>query len=183
MTDRSSGAAIQVCLLLGSNIDPEVNMPRAVLELCRHFRLLGVSKVWETPPVQGDGPNFLNAAVLVETDFEPERIKMEVIRPLETQLGRTRTADKHAPRTIDIDVVIWGEHTIDPQLWEFAHVAVPAAELLPELRSPTGDERLADAAARLRLGALMFECEELSLKGCLTGLKPPVEPDPDAANS
>lgn len=183
MADRSSGAAVQVCLLLGSNIDPEMNMPRAVLELGRHFRLLGVSKVWETPPIKGDGPNFLNAAVLVETDHDPQRIKMEVIRPLEHALGRTRTADKHAPRTIDIDVVIWGERTVDPQLWGFAHVAVPAAELLPDLRSPAGNERLAEAAARLRLGALMFECEELSLKECLTGLQPPVAPDPDAANS
>jgi 2-amino-4-hydroxy-6-hydroxymethyldihydropteridine diphosphokinase len=183
MAQNPSGGKIKVCLLLGSNIEPERNLPQAILELGRRFRLLGVSKVWETPPVGSGGPDFLNAAVLVESDLESEPLKQEILRPLEHSMGRIRSADKHAPRTIDIDVVVCGDETIDPLLWKYAHVAVPVAELLPDLRSPAGDEQLVDAASRLRLGTPMFECEELDLRGYLKALSADIPPEDGSANS
>jgi 2-amino-4-hydroxy-6-hydroxymethyldihydropteridine diphosphokinase len=175
--------AVPVCLLLGSNIEPERNLPRAVSELSRRFRVLGVSQVWKTPPVGSSGPDFLNAAVLVETTLEPEAIKQNITRPLEQRLGRIRTADKHAPRTIDIDVVVWGEQTIDPLLWEFAYAAVPVAELLPGLRSISGEERLEELASRLRREAPMQLCQELDLKGYLLASPADLPPEAGPANS
>jgi len=139
----------QACLLLGSNIAPERNLPRAVQLLGLHAEIGRTSMVWETPPVGSDGPNFLNAALLVETDLNPEQFKAAVIRPVEAYLGRVRSTDKFAPRPIDIDIVAWDCQVMDTDIWRYAHAAVPVSEVLPcETLSETG-ESLAQAAQRL----------------------------------
>jgi len=65
----------QACLLLGSNITPEHNLPRAMELLRHHVEVSRASRVWETPAVGSAGPNFLNAAILVRTRMEPEQRK------------------------------------------------------------------------------------------------------------
>lgn len=141
---------VQAILLLGSNIQPESHLPRAARELARKFRVLQASQVWETPAVGSAGPRFLNAGLLVETEIGPEAIKHEVLRPLEASLGRLRTSDKYAPRSIDIDLIAWGDEVCEPHIWELAYAAVPAAELCPDLRLERTGESLVQAAARLK---------------------------------
>ena len=58
------------CLLLGSNIQPERNLPLAIDQLQKHLTILRISSVWETPPVGSAGPSFLNAALLVQTPLK-----------------------------------------------------------------------------------------------------------------
>ena len=141
---------VAVYLLLGSNIRPQEHLPQAWARLQALFPIVGVSRVWETPPVGTTGPWFYNAAVGILTARSPEALRDEVLRPLERSLGRVRTADKYAPRTIDLDIVVWGREVLDPDLWRWAHVAVPLSELLPDLRYPITGETLAQVAARLR---------------------------------
>ncbi len=138
-----------VVLLLGSNIEPEINLPLAASRLAEHFRVIRASNVWETAAVGTPGPNFLNAALLIQTNLDHDQIKQRFLRPLETQLGRVRSMDKFAPRTIDIDVIVWGEDVCDPEIWDHAHQAVPTAELLPDLQSKHTCETLNDVAERL----------------------------------
>jgi 2-amino-4-hydroxy-6-hydroxymethyldihydropteridine diphosphokinase len=138
----------QICLLLGSNIQPEKNLALGVGLLHSKVKIPRVSSVWETPAVGSPGPNFLNMALLVLTTLDAELFKEKVIRPLETQLGRVRSADKNAPRTIDIDIILFDNQLLDPNLWRFAHRAVPVAEILPDYRSDRG-ELLKEAASRL----------------------------------
>lgn len=139
----------RACLLLGSNIAPERNLPKAIELLSLHAQIEDASLVWETPAVGSEGPNFLNAALLVQTDLEPGQFKETVIRPVETYLGRVRSADKFAPRPIDIDIVAWDCQVMDPDIWRYAHAAVPVSEVLPcETVSETG-EALARTAQRL----------------------------------
>ena len=57
------GLEHQVCLLLGSNIRPEYNLPIAIALLQNQMTILRMSHAWETPPVFSTGPNFLNAAL------------------------------------------------------------------------------------------------------------------------
>lgn len=102
---RSKDQRHRACLLLGSNIQPEENLRRAVELLRQYFVVEKVSAAWETPAVGSDGPDFLNAAVVIHTSLDPWQLKERFLRPLEAQLGRVRTADKNAPRTIDIDIV------------------------------------------------------------------------------
>lgn len=152
--DRTSGSQLgqppnRVCLILGSNIDPERNILQALDRLGRMFPLEGVSAVWETPAVGSDGPNFLNAAVVIYTSLQALELKEQVLRPLEARMGRVRTADKNAPRTLDIDIVAWNEVILDHDIWRHAHLAVPVAELLPCYQSDETGEYLEQAASRL----------------------------------
>jgi 2-amino-4-hydroxy-6-hydroxymethyldihydropteridine diphosphokinase len=137
------------CLLLGSNIEPEVNIARAITLLRDIFPTVRLSSIWETPPVGSPGPSFLNVAVLVETALDASQLKARVLRRIETQLGRLRSADKFAPRTIDIDIITWDADVLDNNLWKYAHLAVPVAELLPCFQSGETGEYLEQVAERL----------------------------------
>ena len=156
-----------VLITLGSNIAPEQNLRRAVRMLKQNYRLewRAVSPVYESAPVDAAGgiatdqPLFLNAAALVETDFyQPYRFKFEVLRFLERCLGRVRTADKFTPRPIDLDLALFGEQVLDqpglcvpdPDILTRAHVALPLADLAPDLVHPITGQTLAEIAAPLR---------------------------------
>ena len=159
-----------VCLLLGSNIRPEANLPEAAARLRGQLEVLRVSSVWETPPAAGRGPNFLNAALLARTDLAAEELKREVLRPLEAHLGRVRGADKNAPRPIDLDIVLYDERLLDGGLWQHAHRAVPVAEVLPDYRSATG-ERLTQAARRLAVATPVRLRREVSIAAAQTAIQ------------
>lgn len=151
------------CLLLGSNIQPETYLPLAVRHLHGLFNVEEVSRVWQTPAMGSAGPPFLNAAVRIRTALEPEELKREVLRPLEAQLGRVRGEDKNAPRTIDIDPVLWGEQVLEVRIWEWVHVAVPVAEVWPYPLAGAGGETLQEIARRLREGAKISLREDVVL--------------------
>jgi 2-amino-4-hydroxy-6-hydroxymethyldihydropteridine diphosphokinase len=139
----------QACLLIGSNIEPEKNLVLAVEMLQKHMTILRVSSVWETPPVGTDGTCFLNAALVGLTPKNAYSLKKEVLRLLEAQMGRVRSADKNAPRPIDLDIIAFNGKLLDATVWQYAFRAVPVAELLPFYLSETG-ETLYDAALRLK---------------------------------
>ena len=139
----------QVCILLGSNISPEQNLPQAIVTLGQHILVSRISSVWQTQAVGSNGPDFLNAAILGYTRRHPARLKIEVLRPLEAKMGRIRQSDKNAARTIDLDIVVFDQHPVDHNLWEYAHAAVPIAELLPDISHPLTGVRLRQAAELL----------------------------------
>ncbi|MGB7539056.1 MAG: 2-amino-4-hydroxy-6-hydroxymethyldihydropteridine diphosphokinase [Anaerolineales bacterium] len=145
-------------LLLGSNIDPEHNLAQAVNLLAQRTILLAVSSVWQSPPADGSNqPDYLNAAVRVRTDLTPEELLAGVIAPIEQELGRRRTADKFAPRTIDIDLALYGDRIGEysgkqvphPDILTRAHAALPLAELSPDMLHPATGEPLKAIADRL----------------------------------
>jgi 2-amino-4-hydroxy-6-hydroxymethyldihydropteridine diphosphokinase len=152
-----------VFIALGSNIVPETNLPRAVRLLHDQVGVQRISRVYQSVALDPDGqpldqPAFLNAAVLLETDLPPVALKLTVLRPLEARLGRIRTADKYAPRPIDLDIALYGDliledaaHQItipDPAITTRAHLALPLADLAPDFRHPLSGETLAGIAAR-----------------------------------
>lgn len=149
----------RVIVSLGSNIEKESNMPAAVSLLSERCQLLAVSTVYETSPVGLlDQPHFWNASVLLETRFDAWSLKREVLIPVEIRLNRVRTAERNAPRTIDADITLFndevfdldeGHHIPDPDLLKFPHVAVPTAELAPDMKHPETGESLRDIANRL----------------------------------
>ena len=132
------GGAHRVCLLLGSNIRPEAHLKCAFDLLRGQVSIEKVSAIWKTPAVGTSGPDFLNVAVLATTDLSARELKENVLRPLESQLGRVRGADKNAARPIDLDIIIYDSLLLDPNLWRQAHRAVPVSEILPDYRSETG---------------------------------------------
>jgi 2-amino-4-hydroxy-6-hydroxymethyldihydropteridine diphosphokinase len=155
---------------LGSNIEPERNLPDAVRGLRPLGRILACSSVYQNPAVgPTPGPDFLNAAVLLQTEHSPDALRAE-LRALEARLGRQRTSDRFAPRTIDLDLVLYGAQVSrdvglelpDPDLTVRPHLAIPLAELDPNHRHPITGESLRSIAARLQPQAVMHVHTEVT---------------------
>lgn len=153
----------RVYIALGSNIDSERNLREAVWCLSLCCRLVAVSLVYETAPVGNtEQPNFLNAAVLVETDLTAAELKASVLQVIEREMGRVRTEDKDAPRTIDLDIALFGDqvldlgprHIPDPDVLRYPHIAVPLADLAPTMRHPEDGRTLREIAQSLPVGEL-----------------------------
>jgi 2-amino-4-hydroxy-6-hydroxymethyldihydropteridine diphosphokinase len=140
---------LPVLISLGSNIRPKDNLREASRLLSEKVKEIKFSSIWESLAVGSRGPNYLNSAALIDTDLSLEAIKTTIISPIENQLGRLRTADKYSDRTIDLDVLIYNDHVIDPELWTQAHLAVPASELLPDFENPNTGASLLETAAEL----------------------------------
>ncbi len=139
----------QVYLNLGSDIEPFPNIERA-LDLLGLFGSLNlISTAWETLPVGTTGQNFINIAVSYQTTFDIAALKTEVIHPIEEKLGRVRTQDKYAPRPIDIDIMLFDSSLCEPDIWKRPHLALPLAELLPDLLDDSGQKTLKMAALSL----------------------------------
>jgi 2-amino-4-hydroxy-6-hydroxymethyldihydropteridine diphosphokinase len=147
----------QALLSLGSNMEPEKNLSAAVRELGRYGRVLRVSAVWESPSLGGPAQSdYLNAALWLETSLSARELKETAISAIETGLGRVRGDDRNAPRTIDIDIMLYdrvqmgiGRRCIpDPEVLERPFVAIPLAEIAPDYIHPETGETLAEIAAR-----------------------------------
>ncbi len=139
----------QVYLGLGSNIAPDQNLIRGVTFLRQYVIVKKFSSVWETEPVPAIGPNYLNAAVLIQTRLSASLLKSIILHRIEVQLGRVRTSDKNSPRTVDLDILIYDNQLVDTKVWTHAFVAVPLAELIPSYLNPTTGETLSQTADRL----------------------------------
>jgi 2-amino-4-hydroxy-6-hydroxymethyldihydropteridine diphosphokinase len=155
----------RVFIALGSNINSEYNLREAVRYLSTRCCLLAVSQVYETPPVgKTDQPSFLNAAVLVETDLTAAELKTKVLQDIEHELGRVRTADKNAARTIDLDITLFDNmvldlghrHIPDPDLLKYAHIALPLADIAPQQRHPETGQTLLEIAQQLTASGMIF---------------------------
>ena len=142
-------------LSLGSNIEPETNIKSAVELLARHTKLLAVSSVWETKPVGfTKQANFLNAAAIVQTKLPAQQLKERALRKIEKLLGRVRQANKNAPRSIDIDIMLFNRqiftmghrHIPDPEILERPFVALPLAEIAPDYVHPETGQTLKEIA-------------------------------------
>lgn len=149
-----------VFLAVGSNIDPLTNVPRAFERLLAEERLIvcETSTFYRTAPVARPGQSpFANGVWRIATGLSPLALKTELLRPLEAELGRVRTSDRHAPRPIDLDVILYGNVMLnspecilpDPDITTRAFVAGPLAELSPTLSLPGSDEPMELIAERL----------------------------------
>ena len=130
---------ISAVLSLGSNIgDREFFIAEAIRRLLRseHITNLVKSGLYETDPVgYTDQDSFYNAVVRIDTDFGPEEL-LDYINGIEQDLGRVRTI-RWGPRTIDIDIILYGDEVIDtprltvphPRYKERAFVTVPMEDL------------------------------------------------------
>ena len=160
-------------IALGSNIDPETNLPLASTRLSELGKLIAASTVYQNPAI-ADEPqaDYLNAAVLIETALDPLVIR-DKLRDIEADLGRIRTEDKFAPRTIDLDLCILGDRVLDhellslpdPDLLKRAHLAVTLAELRPGFLHPITGDSLDKIANELQEDAELKSRSDVVLQG------------------
>ena len=159
---------------IGSNIDPEENIACALERLSRQTAIEAVSTFYRTVPVgRPEQPPFLNGAARLRTTLDAGTLKSEVLRGIESALGRVRTADACAPRTIDLDILLFDSAIIeepglrvpDPGIRERPFVAVPLLELAPDLVLPDTGEKLSGlSCARRREGLIPADAFTESLR-------------------
>lgn len=147
MADR----LMSVFLAVGSNIEPEEHIPAALRRLGRSERVTGISTFYCTAAIgRPEQPAFLNGVWRIETTTAPRALKFDVLRSIEAELGRIRDRDKYAPRTIDLDILLYGDLVMveadlripDPDLRSRPFLAVPLLELVPNLVLPDTGEPL-----------------------------------------
>lgn len=147
-----SGPVTPAYIAVGSNIDPEKNISDGLQLLSEQVPVTCVSTFYRTEAVgRPEQREFLNGVCGVAASMEPRALKFQILRPIEEKLGRIRSKDKFADRTIDLDVVLYGETVIhepdlripDPEIRERPFVAAPLLELAPEIVLPDTGESLA----------------------------------------
>lgn len=136
-------APARVHIALGANLgDRLATLRSAVAALEALGRVVARSSVWETEAV-GPPPDYYNAVVVLETTLEPEAL-LDGLQAIEAAHGRRRPAARDAPRTLDLDVLLWGDAVLaterlevpHPRLHERAFVLEPLAEIDPALVHP-----------------------------------------------
>ncbi|GAB2510435.1 2-amino-4-hydroxy-6-hydroxymethyldihydropteridine diphosphokinase [Lysobacter humi (ex Lee et al. 2017)] len=141
-------------LSLGSNLEPERHLRAALDALRARFGAVVVSCAYRTPAVGFDGPDFVNAAAIVDSDLEPEALN-DWLHALEAAHGRDRSAPRFSSRTLDVDVVLFDDRVLEgtgnlriprPEL-QHAFVLRPLAEIAPQVEVP-GTGRTLDALWR-----------------------------------
>ncbi|HEX4882423.1 MAG TPA: 2-amino-4-hydroxy-6-hydroxymethyldihydropteridine diphosphokinase [Porticoccaceae bacterium] len=147
----------RVYLSLGSNIDPRRHLAAALDALAAHFGALALSPVYENPAVGFIGDNFLNLVVGIDTELAVGELA-QVLRRIEDTNARCRTTAKFSSRTLDIDILTYGEcvGVIDgvtlprDEILKYAFVLRPLAELAPDALHPEARKSYRELASALR---------------------------------
>ncbi len=142
---------MKVFLGLGSNQKPEFHIARALDALYVQFGEMHISPVYESAAVGFDGANFLNLVVEIETVL-PVRDLLQALRTIENDNGRDRSAPRFSGRTLDIDILLYGDAVgeVDgvtlprPEILTNAFVLRPLADIAPDLRHPQNNQTLGD---------------------------------------
>lgn len=158
-------ATVLAAVGLGSNLgDRAATIGRAIEWLDAEPRIVvrAISSLVETPaltlPGSPDQPNYLNGAMVVETDLPPRGLLDALLRT-ERALGRDRSSgERWAPRTIDLDLLLYGDRIIDedglvvphPRMHERDFVLGPLAEVAADAVHPTLHKRVRDLLEEMR---------------------------------
>jgi len=142
-------------LSLGSNMAPERNLASAVRALRERFGALRVSPFYRTTAIGFDGPDFLNAAAVLDSDLGVHELN-DWLHALEDAHGRDRSGPRHGDRPLDIDIVFFDELMTEgpgnlrlprPEL-KHAFVLKPLADIAPGFIDPLSGRTLAELWAR-----------------------------------
>lgn len=159
---------VRVYLGLGSNLgNREDNLDMALKLLAQRMKVGRVSSIYDTEPMGNtDQPRFLNIACEVSTRLSPEGL-LALAKGIEVKMGRRGKSGE--PRTIDIDILLYGDIVIDtpdlviphPRMAERSFVMVPLAEIAPELVHPVSWGKIKDMrdAIKEKQGVLKWEGE------------------------
>lgn len=136
---------------IGSNVEKDVHVPQVLRELTALFGALTVSSVYETAAVGFEGEVFYNLVVSFDTDLDVDALST-VLSELEHRHGRRRDAQKFAPRTMDLDLMLLGDIVHQDhkpflprdEITRYAFMLEPLAEIAPDLCDPLSGQRYAD---------------------------------------
>jgi 2-amino-4-hydroxy-6-hydroxymethyldihydropteridine diphosphokinase len=128
---------------IGSNIDKDLHIPASLDALESAFGELTISSVYESEPVGFTGDIFYNLVVGFESDLEVKAVAKQ-LRQIELDNGRTRDCQKFSARTLDLDLILYGNLIVNDgrlqiprdEIEHYAFVLEPLAEIAPNLKHP-----------------------------------------------
>ncbi len=139
----------RVYIGLGSNLaTPHTQLRSALVALAAlpHTHLVAQSSLYASDPLgPADQPRYVNAVAALDTDLSPLAL-LDALQAIELEQGRTRKAERWGPRTLDLDILLFGKHQLDEPRLTVPHyhmharafVLYPLAEIAPELHLPDG---------------------------------------------
>ncbi|MDV0786491.1 2-amino-4-hydroxy-6-hydroxymethyldihydropteridine diphosphokinase [Citrobacter amalonaticus] len=138
-----------VYIALGSNLASPLEQVNAAVNAIGEIpesQIVAISSFYRTPPLgPQDQPDYLNAAVALETTLEPEAL-LDHTQRIELQQGRVRKAERWGPRTLDLDIMLFGDRVINSERLTVPHYDMknrgfmlwPLFEIAPGLHFPDG---------------------------------------------
>ncbi|MBN2104677.1 2-amino-4-hydroxy-6-hydroxymethyldihydropteridine diphosphokinase [bacterium] len=126
----------RVIIAIGSNIHPEIYVPKALQIISKKHRLISQSQFVLTKPVgYPDQNDFLNGAVQIETRLSRKELN-QWLKKVEKQLDRKPATNKNGPRTIDLDIVVWNGKIVDRDVYKRSFIKNAVSELDPGIFNP-----------------------------------------------
>ena len=137
----------RVYIAIGSNLASPLEQVNAAIQAIGEIpdsRIMAVSSFYRTPPLgPQDQPDYLNAAVALETTLAPEAL-LDHTQRIELLQGRVRKAERWGPRTLDLDIMLFGDEVINTERLTVPHYDMknrgfmlwPLVEIAPELLFP-----------------------------------------------
>lgn len=133
----------KIYVSVGSNIDRHINIRAGLNALKQRYGELLISSVYETEAVGFDGNPFFNLVVAYEADESPQAVN-QYLKAIETMQGRERQQEKFSPRTLDMDLLLYGDKQFDfpdlkiprEEIFKYAFVLEPLAEIAAEMDCP-----------------------------------------------
>ena len=148
---EASTGAVTVLLSLGGNVEPERHLRTALDELRARFGQVVVSPAYRTAAVGFDGAPFINNAAMLRTTESLDALETW-LHALEDWHGRDRSGPRLSDRTLDVDVVFYGDAVVRDgervrvprQELKYAFVLKPLADIAPDFVDPLGGRTLAE---------------------------------------
>ena len=156
--------SVQVYVSLGSNVDRETRLRQAVAGLREVFGEVELSPVYDSAAVGFDGHDFLNLVAGFDTEQTLEQVAA-IFRDIENRLGRDRSLPKFASRSIDLDILTYGDLVVDlpglriprEEILENAYVLKPLQDIAPDFRHPQTGQSFAELWRQMAPNAPQLE--------------------------
>lgn len=141
----------RVYLGLGSNVDPVDNLRLGIDELKRRYGIVELSPVYRSKALGFQGDDFLNLVAAIDTCATPQAIHAQ-IETIHDRAGRTRDSQRFASRTLDIDILLYGDRVVETprfripraDVLDYSFVLRPLADLAPALVHPDTGRTIAE---------------------------------------
>jgi 2-amino-4-hydroxy-6-hydroxymethyldihydropteridine diphosphokinase len=172
----------RVFVAVGSNVEPERNLAKAAGELEREFPGVELSPWYRNKAVGFEGDDFINLVVAFDTDLSVHDVVTR-LRAIEAMCGREPGAPKWAPRSMDLDILLYGDLVHEepglklprPDLLKRPFMLGPTADLAPDLRHPTEKATIGELWQRFDRAAHTMTPVEPSFTSPRSGPRPPRE--------
>ena len=163
----SSTASVEAFVGVGSNLDAEKNILAALSGIQAQTQVIAASRFYRNPAVSPDHrelPPFVNGVLKIRTGLAPWDFKYRLLRGIEGKAQRRRTRDRYGPRTLDLDLLVYGDLEVrsedltlpDPDIAVQPFLAVPLAELFPDFCPPDSPLSMKELVDTLDTRSLVY---------------------------